>query len=238
MSDLGNRAIMAENIQRLMAQRGKTRTEVCEDLGIKYTTFTDWVNGKTYPRIDKIELMAKYFGVSKSELVEKNVHDMAYLNDLHYNGIIAWSEDQFFSVSERIAIKKHLDELLIRYKALIEATQKCKMSLRSYLNAIEQFNSDSEAPLSKRELIKRYLAQNLEQEQKDLCAWIEAAPFYFSEAMEHSLNDPAVSTMPDDLSTEAAEALYRSSSGYVPSADLSASNTIAGTAPTDGTKGA
>ena len=41
------------------------------DLGLKYTTFTDWVKGNTYPRIDKIELLANYFGVPKSELVEK-----------------------------------------------------------------------------------------------------------------------------------------------------------------------
>mgnify|MGYP000250745067 len=33
-------------------------------------TFSDWVNAKTYPRIDKIELMANYFGVTKADLVE------------------------------------------------------------------------------------------------------------------------------------------------------------------------
>ena len=31
---------------------------------------TDWINGRTYPRIDKIEKMAQYFGVQKSDLVE------------------------------------------------------------------------------------------------------------------------------------------------------------------------
>ena len=38
---------------------------------MKYTTFTDWVKGNAYPRIDKIELMADYFGISKSDLVEE-----------------------------------------------------------------------------------------------------------------------------------------------------------------------
>ena len=71
MSDLGNKAIMAENIQRLMDSRGIDRNKICADLGFKYTTLTDWVKGNTYPRIDKIELMANYFGVPKSELVEK-----------------------------------------------------------------------------------------------------------------------------------------------------------------------
>ena len=66
MSDLGNKAIMAENIQRLMDSRGIDRNKICADLGLKYTTFTDWVKGNTYPRIDKIELLANYFGVPKS----------------------------------------------------------------------------------------------------------------------------------------------------------------------------
>lgn len=71
MNDLDNRAIMAANIKRYMIQNMKTRKDVCDDLGFAYTTFCDWINGKKYPRIDKIELMAKYFNVSKSDLVEQ-----------------------------------------------------------------------------------------------------------------------------------------------------------------------
>lgn len=71
MSDLGSKEIMARNILYYMEQRGVTRQEVCDALGFKYTTFTDWVKCKTYPRIDKIEKMAAYFGVNKSDLVEE-----------------------------------------------------------------------------------------------------------------------------------------------------------------------
>ncbi len=72
MSDLGNKQIMAKNIQYYMNLHDKTRSEMCEALGVKYTTFTDWVKGNAYPRIDKIELMANYFGISKADLVEKH----------------------------------------------------------------------------------------------------------------------------------------------------------------------
>lgn len=71
MSALVNKEIMAKNIRRLMEEHHKDRRDICKDLGVKYTTFTDWYNGKTYPRIDKIEMLANYFGVSKSELVEQ-----------------------------------------------------------------------------------------------------------------------------------------------------------------------
>lgn len=82
MGGLGNKEIMAKNIKRLMELRGKDRNDVCKDLGFKYTTFTDWINAKTYPRIDKIEMMANYFGVSKADLVEEPVEaEPYYIND-------------------------------------------------------------------------------------------------------------------------------------------------------------
>ena len=75
MSGLGNKEIMAKNIQYYMDKYEKTRQDMCDALGVKYTTFTDWVKGNSYPRIDKIELMANYFGISKADLVEEHLPD-------------------------------------------------------------------------------------------------------------------------------------------------------------------
>lgn len=71
VSDLGNKQIMSENLKRYVAMSGKTRQEICKDLGVNYSTFTEWLNGGAYPRIDKIEMMANYFKIEKSDLVEK-----------------------------------------------------------------------------------------------------------------------------------------------------------------------
>ncbi len=70
MSDLGNKKIMALNIKRLLAISGISQKELCKALGFRESTFSDWVNAKTYPRIDKIEMMARYFNVTKADLVE------------------------------------------------------------------------------------------------------------------------------------------------------------------------
>lgn len=75
MSDLGNKEIMARNIQRYMNKMNVDRTTLCYDLGIKYTTLTDWLKAKTYPRIDKIEMLANYFDISKADLVEDSMSD-------------------------------------------------------------------------------------------------------------------------------------------------------------------
>lgn len=71
MSTLGNKEIMAQNIRYYLKKYGKTQKEICKDLGFKEMTFSDWVNAKTYPRIDKIEKMANYFHVQKADLVEE-----------------------------------------------------------------------------------------------------------------------------------------------------------------------
>ncbi|WP_285123104.1 helix-turn-helix domain-containing protein [Lactococcus petauri] len=69
--DLGNKEIMSENIKRHLNNKRLNIKEFAEIMNFKYTTVLDWVNAKTYPRIDKIELMARYFGVDKSDLVEE-----------------------------------------------------------------------------------------------------------------------------------------------------------------------
>ena len=71
-TQLGNKKIMAKNIQYYMDLYNKTRNDICQDLGIKYTTSTDWIKANTYPRIDKIELMANYFNIEKSDLIEEH----------------------------------------------------------------------------------------------------------------------------------------------------------------------
>ena len=67
---LGNKDILAKNLNKYIAKSGKDRSEIAKDLGFPYSTLTDWVNGKKYPRINNIEKIATYFKISKSELIE------------------------------------------------------------------------------------------------------------------------------------------------------------------------
>lgn len=67
---LGNKQIMARNITMYLAHLGKSRKQMCRELGFAYTTVCDWTKGRSYPRIDKIEAMAEYFHVGMADLVE------------------------------------------------------------------------------------------------------------------------------------------------------------------------
>ena len=83
-SSLGNKQIMAANIRQHMASAGVTSKEVCSFLHIPMPTFSDWINAKTYPRIDKIEMLANYFGITKAELVESSENRLPK-NAIPYN---------------------------------------------------------------------------------------------------------------------------------------------------------
>lgn len=73
MLGLGNKAIISRNLRRLMSDKDVTPKEVSKALRIPYTTVLSWVNAENYPRIDKIEMLAKYFGVMKSDLIEEKL---------------------------------------------------------------------------------------------------------------------------------------------------------------------
>lgn len=70
MKGLGNKDIMAKNLKRLMREKGVSAKAMSKTLDFPYTTLLSWLKAENYPRIDKIEAMAAYFGVMKSDLIE------------------------------------------------------------------------------------------------------------------------------------------------------------------------
>jgi repressor LexA len=86
-----NKRILSQNIKFYMDLKGVTNQQLCADLGFKYTTFIDWINEVTYPRIWRIEAMANYFGCEKSDLIEDRREKVA--------------EDDGLSESQRLLIQ-------------------------------------------------------------------------------------------------------------------------------------
>ena len=69
-SNLGNMEIFSRNLKRYLKNSESTQKEVAKAVGVSAGTFCDWVRGRAYPRMDKVQLLAEYFGISKSDLVE------------------------------------------------------------------------------------------------------------------------------------------------------------------------
>lgn len=62
--------VFAKNLKYYMERSGKTQKELAAVVGVSAPTFSEWLKGKKFPRIDKIEKLSQYFGILKSDLIE------------------------------------------------------------------------------------------------------------------------------------------------------------------------
>lgn len=97
MTEIGNKAILSKNLKKYIAMSGKDRKELAEIWGFPYSTVSEWVNGRKYPRIDRIEIMADYFGILKSDLIEEAMtEESAKENDTLSDIILRMRTDEEF----------------------------------------------------------------------------------------------------------------------------------------------
>lgn len=92
---MGNKNTFASNLKKYMELNDKSRRDICDDLGFSYYTFSDWVNGKKYPRMDKVEMLANYFGILKSDLIEDK-SEMQKNNEALVDIIVRLRSDEDF----------------------------------------------------------------------------------------------------------------------------------------------
>lgn len=59
--EISSREVFPRKLKYYCDLTGKTRKEICAALDFKYPTFCDWCQGKKYPRVDKIDMLAQYF---------------------------------------------------------------------------------------------------------------------------------------------------------------------------------
>lgn len=67
-----SKEVFASNLKYYMEKSGKTQKELAEIAGVSEPTFSYWINGIKFPRIDKIQKLADYFGILKSDLIEEH----------------------------------------------------------------------------------------------------------------------------------------------------------------------
>lgn len=63
--------IVAKNLKRIMIDNDRTQAELSRDLNIPKTTLSGWMNGTRCPKMKSIDLLCRYFGVSRSDLTEE-----------------------------------------------------------------------------------------------------------------------------------------------------------------------
>lgn len=62
--------IFAKNLRNLLSINQKTQADLVNDLNLNKSTVSTWINATKMPRMNKVEQLANYFGVEKSDLIE------------------------------------------------------------------------------------------------------------------------------------------------------------------------
>lgn len=70
MTDEEQKKIFGKNLSRYVALSGKDQKEIAKDLGYAPTTFNTWCVGKIIPSMGKVQRIADYFGIGKSDLLD------------------------------------------------------------------------------------------------------------------------------------------------------------------------
>lgn len=76
MTSKKEKEIVAKNIRKLLERTKRTQTDMAKDLNIPEMTVSNWMRAATYPRIDKVQLMAEYFGVYRSGITEEETNNI------------------------------------------------------------------------------------------------------------------------------------------------------------------
>lgn len=63
--------VFSINLKQQLDKRGLNQTDMARDLSLPETTVSNWMKASTYPRPDKIQLMANYFNIRRSDLTEE-----------------------------------------------------------------------------------------------------------------------------------------------------------------------
>lgn len=116
-----DKKIFAENLKHYMEKSDKSQREIAEIVGVSAPTVNEWLKRKKYPRMNRIQTLADYFGIMKSDLIEGKVTEEKNQKNDNISNIVTRlrNDDTFFSVI--VTIDKLNRENLEKVKKILSA---------------------------------------------------------------------------------------------------------------------
>ena len=72
-------AEIGRNILNLLIEKEKSQVEAAREMGISKSALNGWITGKRIPRMDNVDTMCRYFGCSRSKIIEGRDSDPQYI---------------------------------------------------------------------------------------------------------------------------------------------------------------
>ena len=81
----GEKLIFQKNLLRYLQLSGKSQKEVADAIHVSPQTFNTWCQGIAIPRMEKLQLLADYFHISKADLIEDESVSQSYSETYYLN---------------------------------------------------------------------------------------------------------------------------------------------------------
>ena len=87
MKNYENKAVFSTNLRYYIARKGIAKQDLARAAGVSNSSITDWVQGRSYPRMDRIQKLADYLGCEKLDLIEEHSFSNQYYLDKQVDGL-------------------------------------------------------------------------------------------------------------------------------------------------------
>ena len=73
--------VIAKNLKRIAYEKDKSQAQIAQELKIHRATLSAWMNGTRTPKMSKIDMLCKYFGCKRSDIMEPHPDGHKYQFD-------------------------------------------------------------------------------------------------------------------------------------------------------------
>lgn len=70
--------VIAKNLKRIAFERDKSQAQIAQELKIHRATLSAWMNGTRTPKMSKIDMLCRYFGCKRSDIMEPHADNYIY----------------------------------------------------------------------------------------------------------------------------------------------------------------
>ena len=104
MSEEKQKQIFSRNLLRYVEKSEKTQKEIADAINVSPQTFNTWCQGIALPRMGKVQALADYFHINKSDLIDENASPDEYSPKVRSvaRSLMSLTDDQLDSVDDMV----------------------------------------------------------------------------------------------------------------------------------------
>ena len=130
MTDIDQKRIFSKNLNYFLSQNNKTQKEVADAISVSPQTFNTWCQGIALPRMGKVQKLADYFHIEKSDLIDEQKEEIPHpckeltdiyvqLSDNNQGKVLQYSKNLLSSQQ----MEKEAELLAAHARTTIESTE-------------------------------------------------------------------------------------------------------------------